>query len=301
MKRGACFNAAWGGLAEIVSRTSEASGCSQRGAEAARLGVLGAAVLALVLAACGPRSQADRSSAEPATPTEEAGYLAPPALTGAERIDGRVRLLGSAQPDAEVRLASPDGALYTAAVSSDGRWNLTLPAATQPQMFAFSAALGDRTLRGEGAVVVTPAPGPPAMLLRAGFGAQSLGTGRDQPTILAVDYDASGGAAVAGLARPGAAVALSLDGARAGFGQTDAGGRFAVTATNRTLAPGVRRVAVETSEGSAAVSIQADAPAPLEGAPYRAQRVTGAWRIDWAPPGGGVQTSVVFDQAEPAG
>jgi hypothetical protein len=257
---------------------------------------IAACVLALAVAACGQGPGPGSTPEASATP-DDAGYLAPPSLTGADRGEGRVQLSGIAPPGAEVRLASPEGALLAATAGGDGRWTLDAPIGRSPGMYAFSAVAGDRTLRGEGALLVGPPPGPPALLLRAGFGAQSFGAGGTSPTILAVDYDVSGGAAVAGHARPGAAVRLSLDGAPAGFGQTDVVGRFAVTATNRTLAPGRRVIDVETADGRAQVVIEASSPAPLQG-PYRATRVEGAWRIDWTPPGGGVQTSVIFDLVE---
>lgn len=255
----------------------------------------------LGLAACGPASEPEKATTEAAVPPEEAGYVAPPALVNADRSQGRVRIGGVAPPGAEIRLASPDGTLLRALAAADGRWSLSLPEPTSPVMFAFSAVSAQRTIRSEGAVLSTPSPGPPALLLRAGFGAQPLGSGQDQPVILAVDYDGSGGAAVAGLARARSAVRLSLDGAPAGFGQTDQAGRFAVIATNRTLAPGPRRIEVETPEGRAQVAVTASAPRALGASAYRAERVGAAWRIDWAPPGGGVQTSIVFDPPEPQG
>jgi hypothetical protein len=138
------------------------------------------------------------------------------------------------------------------------------------------------------------------MLLRPGAGALGLGRGEDGPAIIAIDYDAGGGAAVAGLAPPNTPVRLSLDGADAGEGQTDAQGRFAVLAANRTLAPGARTVEVETAAGVAQARLVVSPPGSLQGAAYRAVRQERGWRIDWAPRGGGVQTTIVFDRPGPA-
>ena len=258
-----------------------------------RLGfVLAIGVIAAV--ACDRGESQSTAQGDAGGSAEEAGYVAPPALTAATRTERGVVLSGRAPATAEVRLASPQGQVYTAA-APDGRWTLRLPTPATPAMFAFMAELDGRTIRGEGAVLVAPPPGPAALVLRPGFGAASVGTGAARPSIVAVDYDASGGAAVAGLAAPNAAVRLSVDGTPAGIGQADAAGHFSVMALNRTLAPGERRIDVETPGGRAQVRVTASAPEPLGGAAYRAVRQPQGWRIDWAPPGGGVQTSLVFD------
>lgn len=261
--------------------------------------VLGLAVL--LLAGCGGgEGGAPAPAPSPGeTSAQDAGYLAPPALTGAVRGAGNLTLTGTAPAGGQVRLASPDGRVLTADVDGRGGWTLTVPTPGAPSMFAFSAQTVGRVVRGEGAVLLAPAPGPPALLLRPGFAALSVGLTPTGPVIVAVDYDASGGTAVAGLAAPNAPVRLSLDGVLAAGGQSDSQGRFAMMAANATLAPGARTIEVETTSGQADVRIMMSPPTPLEGAPYRAARQGGAWRIDWAPPGGGVQTSLVFDLPDP--
>jgi len=258
------------------------------------LRVAAAVALAAVAAACGaPDSGVGAASVAPSA--ADVGYAAPPSLTGAVRTGARLALSGLAPPGSEVQLASPEGQRYAAETGADGAWTLELPAPSAPGMYAFSAQEQDRVVRGEGALLVTPSPGPSALLLRPGFGALSPGGAEDQPRMVAVDYDASGGAAVAGLARPGAAVRLSVDDAPAGLAQADALGRFAVVAANRTLGPGPHRIQVETEQGRSQVVIDVSPAAALGASAYRATRRGGGWRIDWAPPGGGVQTSLVFD------
>jgi len=251
------------------------------------------AITVLLAGAC---DRVDSGSAgTPAFPAEDAGYMAPPILTQAGREAGRLTLSGRAPPGAQVRLASPEGQVHAARAGGSGVWELVLPIPKAPSMLAFWAETGDRAVRSEGALFVAPAPSPPALLLRPGFGALSLAGPREQPELVAVDYDPSGGAAVAGLARPNAAVRLSLDGVQAGIGQADAQGRFAVVAANLTLEDGVRRIEVETPQGGAEAMIRVSPVQPLGSLVYRATRQTDGWRIDWAPPGGGVQTTLVFD------
>jgi hypothetical protein len=260
------------------------------------LRIAAVAGLAALTAACGaPDSGGGAGSVAPSA--AEVGYAAPPSLTGAVRQGARLALSGRAPPYSQVQLASPEGQRYAADADAGGAWRLDLPAPSTPGMFAFAAQEQDRVVRGEGAVLITPSPGPSALLLRPGFGALSPGAPGDQPRIVAVDYDASGGAAVAGLARAGAAVRLSVDDEAAGLGQADALGRFAVAAANRTLASGPHRIEVETEQGRAQVVVDVSPAAPLGPLAYRAARRGDGWRVDWAPPGGGVQTSLVFDGA----
>lgn len=249
--------------------------------------------LMILVAACQRAPVAEKKeAAEPSA--EEAGYVAPPELFGASRADGRLTLTGRAPAGSTVRLDSPDGSSRTAAVDASGAWTMVLTPPTEPAMFAFSAVAGDRTLRGEGAVLLTPAPGPAALLLRAGFGALALGQAEPSPRIVAIDYDANGGAAVAGLADKKAAVQLNLDGTLAGRSEADENGHFAVMAANRNLASGARRIEIDAVGGRDQVTIDVSKPAPLKGAAYRASRISNGWRIDWAPTGGGVQTTLVF-------
>jgi hypothetical protein len=261
--------------------------------------------LSLGLAACGPgasgtgSADAGRPVPQPAAKpvAAAAGYLAPPDLGAARRTSAGLVLQGQAPPGATVNLASPEGIRLSTTAAADGRWSLTLPAPAAPAMFALSAVLGQRTLRAEGAVLVLPEPGPPGLLLRAGFAAVPLGAPASPPVVAALDYDRGGGAAVAGLTRPMTRVRLSVDGAAAGLSQADELGRFAVLAANRPLAPGRRRLQIDADPGQTEVEVTVSRPETLGRAVYRAVRQDGAWRIDWSPSGGGVQTTVVFDRA----
>jgi hypothetical protein len=250
----------------------------------------------LLAAACSPAppTPAPQAAAEPRADT---GYLAPPELATAVRQGGRLTLSGRAPGSSQVRLVSPDGTMATAAADDQGRWSLSVPAPrAAPAMFALSAAVGDRVVRAEGAVLALPPSGPAAVLARAGTGVVPLDGPSRQLRVTALDYDEGGGAAVAGTSPPGARVRLSIDGAQDGFDQADAQGRFAVVGAARPLTPGSRRLLVEMDGAAPAALVASVSPAaPLGKTAFRAVRQEGAWRIDWARAGGGVQTTVVFD------
>lgn len=255
---------------------------------------LAAALAGLAVIACGGQGKGtDGRQADRVSPN--AGYIAPPIPALATRLpDGGVQLTGRAPAAAQVRLASPDGTAVQAVAGASGAWTLTLPPASDVRMFAVSAKAGDDILRAEGALIVLPAPATPAVLARAGFGAAALAPSPGAPQLVALDYDSSGGAAVAGFAAKGAEVRLSLDGDPAGIDQADQAGRFAILAPNERLTNGRHTLSVEASGALARAEAAYSAPQPLA-SPFRALRQPGAWRVDWSLPGGGVQTTVVFD------
>jgi len=268
---------------------------------ALRLG--GTAGLVGALSACGPGGQKTAQTAPPPAPevqASEAGYLVTPSVLAAERRpDGGVVLTGRAPPDSLVRLASPEGDAFGASAGADGGWRLELAPVARARMFALSADVAGRPVHAQGALVVMPAPSPAALMVRAGYGALPVGQPGAQPRIVALDYDSAGVAAVAGLATPRATVQLTLDGATAGQTRADARGRFAMLAPNHPLAAGPHLAAVTTPAGSAQLTVQIAPAAPLA-TPYRAAREGSAWRIDWTPPGGGLQTTLVPDQGPAA-
>ena len=246
----------------------------------------------LSIAACGGPPQRG-GEADP--PAQQTGYALPPELTDAVRgADGGVTLTGRAPPDSRVRLNSPEGQSLGATAGRDGSWTLSLPPSATPRMFALAAEVAGRPMRAEGPVLVLPAPAPAAVTPRAGFGALAVGHAT-VPTIVALDYDAGGGAAVAGLAPPKASVRLLIDGMPAGSDQADERGRFAIMAVGGPVSPGERLVQVATDAGGAQARVALSAPTAPGAAAYLARREDGRWRIDWSLPGGGVQTTLVFD------
>jgi hypothetical protein len=254
-----------------------------------------AAVALVTVSGCqpGPPSGTEKASSEKAI--SEAGYLTTPEITGATRsANGAVLLLGRAEPQAVVRLVSPEGQAFAATAGADGSWRVDLPAADSLRMFALAADEAGRSVHAQGAVVVAPSPSPAALMVRAGSGALPVGPSSARPVIQAVDYDPGGFAAVAGLAPANATVRLSLDGAFAGEARADSQGRFEVLAANRALSLGRHTVLAATATANAETQVAIEGFAPLD-APYRAIREPGLWRVEWVPPGGGLQTTLVLD------
>jgi len=230
---------------------------------------------------------------------DEAGYLPPPRLLSVVRSPGAEMLVGAAAPGAQVELMAPEGEKMTAQATPTGAWRLTLPAVTRPRMFALAArvndgAAGARLVHSEGALILLPRADLPALLVRAGAGALVFAARTDRPSLDALDYDPGGFSAAAGRARPGASVRLMMDGALAGVGQADAGGRYAILAANRRLPFGTHTALVQSADGQAEQLFAISPPGPTLTPAYKVDPTPNGWRLEWAIPGGGVQTTLVF-------
>jgi hypothetical protein len=245
-----------------------------------------------LLAACGRPAPSHAPAAAAQAPA--VAYLAPPQLVQATRRPGAVILVGTAAPNAAIRLASPDGTALTASADRTGAFRITAPAGARPRLYSLSEVASGRLARAVGYIAALPAPGPPAALLRPAASA-TLAIAAAPPGIEAVDYDASGAARASGHAAPGETVRLYLDGGDAGEDAADAAGAFSAS-LSQTLKPGPHQLNLAGQRLRAGAVFTASRPGRLATPPFDAERTDGAWRIDWVTPGGGVQSTVLFDQ-----
>jgi len=262
------------------------------------------------LGGCGPQAHSPGHGAvDPTqrTATEkdgaEAGYLPPPSLVSVVRSPSAVTLMGSAAPKAKVELMAPEGETMTVQANPAGVWRLTLPAVTRPRMFALedhlnATAPNARLVHSEGALILIPYAGPPALLARAGAGALVFAAKTIRPSLDALDYDPSGFSAAGGRARPGVSVRLMMDGELAGVGQADAGGRYAILAANRRLTFGTHTASVQSADGQDERRFTISPPSPTLTTFYKVDPIPDGWQLEWALTGGGVQTTLVFTRAD---
>ena len=271
------------------------SGRDGAGRRAAARGAVAVLALTAGLCACGRAAPAPSAHAA----SGDAGFLPPPTLESADwTAAGGVSLAGRAPPDAVVRLQAPDGRALGVTADSSGGWTAELPPASAPELFALSAEVAGRTVRAEGALAAAP-PGSTAAALVARAGAASATAGSatpgGPPALEAIDFDRGGGLAAAGRAAAGATLKLSVDGAAVGAGRADALGRFGLTGVGAPLKPGLHEVRVETQGAAVEAQVDTSAATPLAGVAFRAARAASGWRVDWAPPGGGVQSLLWLD------
>lgn len=249
----------------------------------------------LGLAACdgGPiwrgeaRTQADAA----------AGYLAPPKVLAIRPAKSGVALAGSAAPGARVRLGSPTGEAFFAVADATGRWSIVAPGAADVRLYGLSMSVGKRSVQSEGYLAVTPEGR--AAQLRAAGGTYVLAPASRRPVILALDFDRDGAAMISGVGTPQAEIGLRIDRTAYGGADIDRQGRYSF-ALSRPLAPGVHAFEISAEGGEDLLTATIQRPTPLD-RPFVASRQDGAWRIDWMTPGGGVQTTLLFDPDGPAG
>jgi hypothetical protein len=254
----------------------------------AELGIGAAALLAL--AACGgSRSATSEAGAGAAASSSPSDYAPPPRITAvASGTSGSALVSGEAAPDSRVRAVTTDQATYGATTGHDGRFVLELPSAERSRLVALSADTPRRSSRATGWLFIPPDAPEQAVLLRAGAPAGPLaGAG----LIAAVDYDASGGVAVSGRVQPNASVSLSVDSGAAQDLRANAGGDWSARLANTLPAgPHVLHVRSGSDHADCAFVLQAR---PIQGV-FQATRERGDWRVDWTPPGGGAQTTLVL-------
>jgi hypothetical protein len=249
-------------------------------------------VLALV-AACGqPADNATNTTNDAAAASPQEYQAAPEVLGASVAKGGAIELTGSASPGVAVRLASPGGAAQFATANARGRWRIALAAAPAPRLFGLSMSSGGPVVQAMGYIFV--APDGAVARLRAGGGTEALAPGAQGLEALALDYDNRRAAALSGLATPGAAVTLRVDGVERGQAVADKSGRFTL-ALNEPLDAGAHGFDLTSASGEAQFEVTVDAPATLAKGPFVAVRQDHAWRVDWRTPGGGAQTTLVLD------
>jgi hypothetical protein len=253
-----------------------------------------ASAMAGALAAAGCSGHADLApgNATNAAQGGEQGFHAAPSLAEASRAaDGAIAVAGEAAPNAAVRLENAAGTAVFATADDKGHWQANLPASPEARLFALSMSDGARLSPATGYLFVMP-DGAVARLA-AGGGSAMLTPDTATRVSLALDYDNRAAATLSGAGAPSQTVALRVDGVERGQAPTDAAGRF-VLPLNQPLAAGPHDFELANGRGEVRFSAVISAPAELHG-PFAATPIAGGWRVDWTTPGGGEQSTLVFE------
>lgn len=218
-----------------------------------------------------------------------AAYRKPPRALGVTEASGLVTVFGQASPGSRIRGRAQDGKVYGATADGEGRFALSIPVRPVPLMLAVSEEDARRVDPADGWVFAPPGEPQAAVVLRPG--APSVPLGRSAGLLAALDYDSGGGAALSGVAAPDSVVKVAIDGAAPIEVQSDGSGVFGVRLNGR-LSPGVRRITVQSGDRTASETL--DLTAAGDAAAFSAARTPSGWRLTWAPPGGGAQSTFVF-------
>jgi hypothetical protein len=201
---------------------------------------------------------------------------------------GGVVLSGRASPNARIRADTLDKAAYGVTAADDGRFVLELPPSRLPRLVAVSVEGPRRSTPAQGWLFIPPDRPERAVLLRPGAGARAYpGAG----LLATVDYDPAGGVAVSGVAAKNVPVEVSVDGGEFIASHSDAEGRWTARLP-AALTPGAHELRARA--GGVQVERQVDLSPPRASKAFAAEREKDDWRVDWIPPGGGSQTTLVL-------
>lgn len=247
------------------------------------------AAASLILSGCGGPSNAPAQAGRDAG---DAGYGAPPTVTGVQPSGDRVLLTGAAAPKATVSLATPRGVAAEGAVDATGHWRLSAPALPTAAIYGLSQNLAGRTVQSEGYLLLTP--DGRGFLLRSGAGALAIGP-QPEVGLISFDVDRDGAAMVSGRGPAGGSVSARIDGRKLGESRIGPDGRFSI-ALSGPVSPGRHGLKVFGDSLDVSLPIDASPAAPLTEGPFRATPTPAGLRVDWMTPGGGVQSTLVARQ-----
>jgi hypothetical protein len=190
-------------------------------------------------------------------------------------------------------LATPFGESIFSKTDAAGAWRISLPPSSRLRLFSLSMVEEAGNVQAEGYLAVAPGV---AAQLRAGDGALLLTPPRSTLAVTALDFDRKGAAVVSGHAPSGATVSLAIDAKPAGEGAADATGAFNFD-LGEPLSPGLHEIRVSTGALSSVIQADATPGDPPASGPFTAGPMGTGWRIVWMPPGGGLQTTLLFGLA----
>ncbi len=245
------------------------------------------------MTACAPRPKADPAKSQ----SVEFGYLQAPRVTSARAGNGVVVLFGQSAGGARIRLSSPAGQALGTTASDTGSWSIEVPSvsglAEPMQIFGLSQEMEGRLVQGEGYIAVLSSGVVPAVLLRAGSGAQVLPSAKvSTAPLLAADFDEGGALAVSGRTLPDQAVRASLDGVLAAESRSDRAGLYRLNLSSAARR-GLHKIDLNIAGQLYGLELDTHAAQLGRGILFKSTPLSQAWRIDWTTPSGGVQSTVV--------
>ena len=245
-------------------------------------------VATVSVAACSPKPQAAQDTDDY---MRSKGYSRAPQILSVTANGNMVSVSGDAVPGGRVRFLYGDQRAIGVTADSKGRFSADLPVTPQGTLFDVSMEDAGQLMQAEGRLFVPPGAPQKAVLLRAG--APSLPVMRQGSGIAVIDYDAAGAMMVTGVAAPGAAISVTVG--------EEIWPKQPAAAADGTFTAVCQIPPVQDDAGQVSLSVKAGQAnwqqvIPVSRAPDgdHISAVSGGWRIDWALPGGGAQTTLVF-------
>lgn len=253
----------------------------------------------------------DIPSAEDDVPDLDTSYL-PPEIERVEESDGLLLLSGQAEPGSSLVIQNSGDRIRTVPVGDDGVWSVSLPVDIAQSMdVSVQAFLGDISLDGDQTVMRVPAPGAedgiaqralvlltspggPSRIIQTPFGGPATSGAL---SVSMIEYDASGGTIIAGVAGSGGEVRVTSNSRSLGVSPVAVDGRWFTILVEPE--PALRRdytltyMPVEGDPNELRLEFL-----PL-GPETALEHEAGHWQVKRTLSGGGHQVTAVF--ASPAG
>lgn len=223
------------------------------------------------------------------------GYVKTPEIKSvAVTAAGDLLVTGTAFGGGRVRLTSATGQAYGVTADADGHFQASLPQMTGGSLYDLSMEERGRLMKAEGRLFVPPSTAsdlpPKAAFMR--MGASSLPLWPQAPLLALADYDAGGGLAVSGRARPDAIIEIELNGRPAVRAQAESDGVYTALIPLNPEALG-QTLTLSARDGATSETRSLNLRTRGEG-PNATANENGVWYVYWNLQGGGAQTSIMF-------
>lgn len=245
--------------------------------------------------------------------TKPAGSTAPAFDTVRVDAGGNAVIAGHAEPGSTVTITANGAAIGTVTADASGSFAFvtTHPLSPGGEQLGLSASTkGSKTMSSERYVTISvpkaPNEGPLAVLSGSGNSPSQVLTGQGpEPGTLgigSVDYDDNGHAMIAGTAKPGQKISLSLGGVNLGTAVAGPDGRWTLHTDHMPDKPGTFKLETIDKSGSVTSAMQtAYAPrniGPLQPGHVVIERGDSLWLIARRIYGQGVDYSLIYKANE---
>ncbi len=243
-----------------------------------------------VATGCSPKPEAAQ---DPDAYLRAAGYSPAPQILSVTGNGNTAIITGQALPGGRVRILYGEQRAIGLTADTKGRFSADVPLGPEGGLFDISMDDAGRMMQAEGRLFIPLGAPQKAILLRGGAPSLAVSPKAVQG-VAVIDYDAAGAMTVMGRVTPGAAIVVTVDN-ESWPKQPPAGADGLFVAVCQFLPPqaDTTPINVTVAAGSQTWNRVIAVSAPPSG-----DRITavegGGWRVDWAVPGGGMQTAMVF-------
>lgn len=217
------------------------------------------------------------------------GYSLTPVVSMVSEANGEWVITGQASPEGRVRLVDSAGKAAGFTANAKGQFQAVVPVQGRGEVFRLYAEDRGRAVPSDGQLFIPTGYPQRSTLLRPGASGIAL---LDSSALAVIDNTGGGMLAVSGRVAPSSSVTISINGRIVRAVQSDGAGRYA--SVLETVAEGQTTLEARSASGTQRRTLILNATEDVASDRARIAPLLEGWRVDWALPGGGVQTTYVF-------